>query len=303
MSSPAEETDILRALYQGSAGGFDAALAALATATRAGGVVLALPEARWTHGTSPALPAPEGLREGRVYAQGDLPGLDGERLRLVAARGAVLALTRRHDDFRAADAALLSRLAPHLETAAALWRQRQAERRRARRAARLTEGLGGTWLLLDAGLRVIESSPGTDGRLPLTPEAARALRRGIERAQAGKPALVILSTDPRIEAALHAEGPHILALLRRAPRAATLPHLAEGLGLTPSEARLTAALADGATLAEAAQALGWSEQTARSASKQVFSKLGVSGQPALVRRVLNGALWWMQQEARPFERT
>ncbi len=299
MSSQAEETEVLRALYQGSAGGFDAALAALAAATRAQGALLALPEARWTQGTPPALPAAPGLREGRVYAQGDLGG--EAPLRLVAAKGAVLAIHRRHEDFRAADAALLSRLAPHLETAATLWRQRQAEGARAARMARMAVGLGGGWLLLDAALRVIDASEGA--RLDLTPETTRALRRGVDQAQRGQPAVVVLSIQPRIEAALHAEGPLTLALLRRAPDAGALPHLAEALGLTRAEARLAAALADGATLSEAAGALGWSEQTARSTSKQVFSKLGVSGQPALVRRVLNGAHWWMPQGARPLERT
>ena len=299
MSSQAEETEVLRALYAGSQEGFDGFLQALAQVTRAQGAVLALPERRWTHATPPTLPGQPSLREGRVYAQGDLGG--EAPLRLVEAKGAVLAIHRRHEDFRAADAALLSRLAPHLETAIPLWRQHQTESARAARMARLATGLGGGWLLLDAGLRVIDASEGA--RLDLTPEATRALRRGMDLAQAGRPAVVVLSTDPRIEAALHAEGSQVLALLRRAPRAATLPHLAEGLGLTPSEARLTAALADGATLIEAAQALGWSVETARSTSKQVFSKLGVSGQPALVRRVLNGALWWMQQGARPFERT
>ena len=299
MSSQAEETEVLRALYAGSQEGFDGFLAALAQVTRASGAVLALPERRWTHATPPALSATPGLRDGRVYAQGDLGG--EAPLRLVVAKGTVLAIGRRHDDFRAVDAALLSRLAPHLETAVTLWRQHQAEHARAARMARLATGLGGGWLLLDAGLRVIDASEGA--KLDLTPEATRALRRGMDLALTGRPAVVVLSTDPRIEAALHAEGPNVLALLRRAPRAATLPHLAEGLGLTPSEARLAAALADGATLIEAAQALGWSEQTARSTSKQVFSKLGVAGQPALVRRILNGAHWWMQQEARPFERT
>lgn len=320
MSTDFEEIEVQRALYTGSVGGFDAFLRQLARLTRASGAVLALgDEARWSHGDPPGLPPAPAMREGRVYAQGDLPGSGhaDPPLRMVAAARAVrLAVHRTHDDFRATDSALISRLVPHLETAVMLWRQRQDGSRRAALDARVAGALGGGWLLFDATLRVNDASPGAaallaragagltaDGRLTLS-DHDRALRRAVDGALAGTLAsLVTLSTAPLVEMVVRPEAGQALALIRAAPEARALSALAEGLGLTRSEARLVAELIDGASLSEAALALGWSEQTARSTSKEVYSKLGVSGQSALLRRILNGALWLMEQKARPFEQT
>lgn len=58
------------------------------------------------------------------------------------------------------------------------------------------------------------------------------------------------------------------------------------LGLTPAEARLTARLAEGLSLGEAAVQLGISEGTARFVSKRVFAKTGTRGQADLLRLVL-----------------
>jgi DNA-binding CsgD family transcriptional regulator len=57
-------------------------------------------------------------------------------------------------------------------------------------------------------------------------------------------------------------------------------------GLTPAEARLTAALVDGERLEEYADRLKISVNTARTQSKQVFAKTGCSGQVELVRAIL-----------------
>ena len=58
------------------------------------------------------------------------------------------------------------------------------------------------------------------------------------------------------------------------------------LGLTPSEGRMAALLAEGLKVSEIAAAQGWSENYVRWLVQQVFRKLGVSGQAALVRQVL-----------------
>jgi len=58
--------------------------------------------------------------------------------------------------------------------------------------------------------------------------------------------------------------------------------VADCLGLTPSEARLVEKLMIGATLAEAAAALGIAGTTARTHLTHVFSKVGVSRQVDLV---------------------
>ena len=62
--------------------------------------------------------------------------------------------------------------------------------------------------------------------------------------------------------------------------------VATTLGLTPSEGRMAALLAEGLRVREIAAATGWSENYVRWLIQQVFRKLGVSGQVALVRQVL-----------------
>ena len=58
------------------------------------------------------------------------------------------------------------------------------------------------------------------------------------------------------------------------------------LGLTASEGRMAALLAEGLKMREIATVQGWSEDYVRWMTKQVYRKLGVSGQVDLVRHVL-----------------
>ncbi len=58
------------------------------------------------------------------------------------------------------------------------------------------------------------------------------------------------------------------------------------LGLTPSEGRMAALLAEGLKVAEIAAATDWSEDYVRWLTKQAYRKLGASGQVELVRQVL-----------------
>ena len=58
------------------------------------------------------------------------------------------------------------------------------------------------------------------------------------------------------------------------------------LGLTASEGRMAALLAEGLTVREIAAAADWSQDYVRWLTKQAYRKLGVSGQIELVRHVL-----------------
>ena len=58
------------------------------------------------------------------------------------------------------------------------------------------------------------------------------------------------------------------------------------LGLTPSEGRMAALLAEGLNVREIAAATDWSEDYVRWLTKQAYRKLGASGQVELVRQVL-----------------
>ena len=62
--------------------------------------------------------------------------------------------------------------------------------------------------------------------------------------------------------------------------------LAAALGLTPAEGRVAALLAEGRSVREAAAEAGYRETYVRWLIQQLYKKQGVSGQVALVRRVL-----------------
>ena len=62
--------------------------------------------------------------------------------------------------------------------------------------------------------------------------------------------------------------------------------IAVTLGLTPSEGRMAALMAEGLKVSEIAAAQGWSENYVRWLVQQTYRKLDVSGQVALVRQVL-----------------
>jgi DNA-binding CsgD family transcriptional regulator len=72
---------------------------------------------------------------------------------------------------------------------------------------------------------------------------------------------------------------------RRAPA----QWLCEGYGLTPAEARLAVALANGDSLKEIAEATGNRVGTLRTHLKHVFAKTGTRRQAELVRLVLRGS--------------
>ncbi|NDW34603.1 hypothetical protein [Salipiger sp. PrR007] len=108
---------------------------------------------------------------------------------------------------------------------------------------------------------------------------------------------MLLSRTPRVELMLGREAPAgeplLVGRVRHALSARALPlaRIRTAFGLSRSEARLAACLCDGLSLSEAAQELGWTLETARSCSKQLFARMVVSGQPGVVRRILGSAVW------------
>ena len=61
--------------------------------------------------------------------------------------------------------------------------------------------------------------------------------------------------------------------------------------LTPAEASLALALADGLTLDEAAERLEIRKNTARAHLRAIFAKIGVTRQTTLVRTLLSSVIW------------
>lgn len=326
------EDDVLNALFAAASGlsaaGWPDFLALLARQTRAESATLHLspagrPVISWHHG--PPLPVPDEvarMRTNRVYAQGDLPGL---RDRVTPLRGlrcsarsqgtALVLLTRQGEDFRAIDGVQLSALVPYLGPALETWQALRHERRRAARDRDLARDLGAAWILFSAGGQVLDRAPGLEPLLAgtgirlsgedrlLLPEAgaAEALRAALAQAVPGAaPALLVPSAAPRLEMLVSAlpDGPR-LARLRRAPRAVdlSLDRLARHCALAPAEARLAQLICDGHSLAEAATTLGWTLESTRSASKQVFARMEVRGQGGVIRRMQSGALWLAERQA------
>jgi len=87
--------------------------------------------------------------------------------------------------------------------------------------------------------------------------------------------------------------PAALALWRPAARTSNprrIALLGTVFGFTASEARFAHALLDGSSIAEAAQTLGLTLQTARQYSKQLYSKAGVRGHADLVGRMMTSVV-------------
>lgn len=325
------ETEVLRLLYASAAeAGVEAwqpFLSALTDLTRAGGALLRI-EAAGLHeaaiGNPALLPPPDALRllrRDRVYAQEELGIQTPMRLIRLSPRPdaqAWLALSHPLRDFRAVDAAQLDRLSVHLGQAVKTWLTLARDRALAEESARLAAALGAGWLWFDATGRVVEADAtarallgprlAPSGRLDLAdPLLTRAFRRALDQSVTGTgaPGILTLSRSPLTQLVLHpglkspAPGldPLIRAGIRQAPAAATLDvtALARSLDLNRSETALAVLLCDGLTLAEAAIRLGWTLETARSASKRIYARSGISGQSALIRRMLTGADWLAQR--------
>jgi DNA-binding CsgD family transcriptional regulator/PAS domain-containing protein len=280
------------------------------------------PPSLWHWGEAAALPDlihPDDpahlrrMRAERVYSDSPLPEPHAWRAMRVAVEGgasAWLILQRLGEDFRALDSAQLSALAPHLPQAMAIWQRLARERARAELHQRIAAGMGAGWLVFDAGGMVLDHSataadllhatPGLrlDARLRQSdPFGERALAEALERARSG-PVALELARAPRMYLLLTPAPPPwpagaCLGVLRQQDHAPQPgPALiAQTYGLSLGEARLALALCQGASLAEAAVALGFTLETARNYSKKIYAATGTRRQGELIALLLRGPLW------------
>jgi DNA-binding CsgD family transcriptional regulator len=220
--------------------------------------------------------------------------------------------------FGPAEAAALSRLAPHLRRAAELNRRlappAQASPAPAAALAEAFDRFAAGVALLDAGgvllwanraahslLRSGDGlSLGRDGALrAASPGAAEALRRLVAAAAAGAEGAMAVPrpSSGRAALALHAvplpaaPRPSVLLLLSdpagcgATADAALQGRLRAVYGLTAAEAAVAAGAARGVGLPEVARSLGLAVATARTHAQRVFGKAGVRGQAELARQV------------------
>ncbi len=313
----ADDSDILLTLYRSAQespawAGFLRALAARTGATAAYLVAQREGEPPRIFGQG-ALPlASESLarmRYLRPYSGDDMAVKQPFRALRVRAEGggdAWVVVVRRGEDFASATSALLSSIAPHIALAAAqFWRQERALAGQSA-AQNMAARLGIAWVLLDTnGASIMASDPAPAGfltgdKLRLAPQAQRQLTQQISSYAEGqntKPLAIVLG--PRQALLVPFSGHGAAAILymldakpapdqaqNRAPDQAW-PVLADIFGLTPNEARFAAELAGGKSIAQAGKALGFTVETARHYSKQLYAKLGAAGQVEVVRRIEN----------------
>lgn len=313
-----EETALIQALYSAASqtgnGAWRVFLELLANTTHAdiAGVIVQAGDQRTVSvsaengaGTLSALTGasdPSGLnrlRNGRVYAQEDLPGTlpeSGAKIRIARAQVrdgfAWLLIYRNREDFRALDSTLLSFLMPHLGTATENWIELGRIRLDIELKQRLTDGLGCGWVAFDHTGKIVDRDAYAKHQ-SIAPEP-ELVRRIVETQT---PSAVILGeTHDLLLVPYSADitpkqnAIACVGLIRDTqPGESPDPqHIAETLDIAHSEARLAASLAQGLTLSESAEALGLTIETARNYSKRIFAQTGLKGQPDLVRRVLNG---------------
>jgi DNA-binding CsgD family transcriptional regulator len=245
----------------------------------------------------------EQLRAGRVYP------LDGGHGRIVRAEEpggarAWLIVERAVRDFSAADGALLARLAPHLAVALRSRSVIDAAERENHAAAAALERAGARWISFAADGRVLALGAGAAAVLgarwlpgvviggvagAVADCAASRIPRAIGLREAPGGTMLLVPVDGRSRSAVATTK--VLGLIRTqqtGDAALGADLLMLQWGLSPSEARLAVAIAGGASLTEAASALGLTIETARNYSKRVFAKSRTRGQVDLVRAVNAG---------------
>lgn len=209
----------------------------------------------------------------------------------------------------AADSALLSSLAPYIEEAVRAQVELESNRIRASVSVQGLARSATAWMVMDREARLLSIDPRLDEwmqrTLDYSPRIGERLRDLGVRAEReliaaaahftgdepGPPRPVVLYDDPRLEALLTATSDMprrsmlVLCRLPNARTAASIDRLACLFDLPRREAELAVALNEGLSIAEAAQKMGLTLETARNYSKRLYAKLGVRGQAELVRLV------------------
>jgi len=230
-----------------------------------------------------------------------------------------LNVARSKSDFTAADSALLDRLALHFRRSLRNHVALERERLHASVADAVLQRLDFGWITLDATGCVVETSPqaqrilqhdcglriARNGRLTATRAALdkrlTETMRDLATGASERPRAINVSRDPWVDMLLAPIVHRMESTGRTAVMTAYLQgdnqsiegrheQIAELFGLLPSEARLALALSRGLSIAEAAESLGLTIETARNYSKKIYAKMGARGQPDLIRFILTSVL-------------
>ena len=221
-------------------------------------------------------------------------------------------MTRRKGEFGAAEEALMAGLAPYLRAALQTHVALERERMQASVAAEAIRRLNFGWLTLDGQGRILDIDAhgealladsailrrGKSGVLTATaPTVAAEIQSAVEQlagAEQARPRAIVLSREPWLDMLLVSTSvksgatrpePELIAYLHADnwSSADRCDQLGELFDLLPSEARLALALSRGMSIAEAADDLGLTVESARTYSKRIYAKTGARGQADLVR--------------------
>lgn len=204
-----------------------------------------------------------------------------------------LIVRREQSDFTASDSVLLSALAPHLTIAMRTFSALERQRQHAEVAQTLLYRLGITFRL-DDGRRQVDEGRASPSKKDIERAIAKLTSSeavtvvGIP--QKGDTPPVSLLSIPAARTSLAAEPLADRAIVIRTQMSvsALQARYFEDLWcLSQNEARLTAAIANGLSLVEAAEYLGLTAETARNYSKRIYAKTGARGLADLVRLALN----------------
>lgn len=249
-------------------------------------------------------------------------GIDAMRVVRITEPGGVSAwlnIMRSGSDFAPADGALVSRIAPHFRRSLRAYAEIERQKESARIAAEVMARLNFGWIRLDAKGVVLEESAEAarllqhgaglrrtrSGRLiavdPLVDRKLSAALRSVAEGSGNPPRALNVSSDPWVDLLLvpavpdpqsPAPGAAIVAYIQGDSRSLADRHeqLAELFGLLPSEARFALSLSRGLSIAETADSLGITIETARNYSKKVYAKMGARGQADLIRFILTSVL-------------
>lgn len=214
---------------------------------------------------------------------------------------------------------LIAALVPHLRIAMRTFVAMERERFRSAVNTDAIRRLNFGWLTLDTRCRIVDMTPhlelmfqrsgvlrrGRYDRLtPASPAIDReltALVKTFAQDPDARPRAINLSRDPLIDILVRPiqnrsvsspTPPIAIAYISgdRISQADRCDQLVDLFGLLPSEARLAWAIAQGRSIAEAAEELGLSIETARNYSKKIYAKTGASRQAELVRIILTSVL-------------
>lgn len=261
------------------------------------------------------------MRAGRVYTGEEL-GQPKEGLRAVRADDDKLSFTLAVLARRAPGAeiaSLLSALVPHLRVALRVLGAIERERSRASVSAEAFRRMNFGWIAVDERCRIAEQDAQAerllersavlrrgpyDRLVPASPAIDRqltAMVRAMAQDRRQRPQAIKISQDPWIDILvaplrnemLAGEGKPVAMIYLRGDRTSSADRheqLVDLFDLTPAEARLAWSLAQGLSIAEAAEAHSLTVETARYYSKRIYAKTGARGQVDLVRNILTGVL-------------